>query len=159
MEAAQDTMGKETDDRRRSSWPDPPSSRHLPTDSMITVPLSEAGSDGTEQEEEDTLAKLQRPAITVEEKRLSSRPTSTELLQALREPRDSDASIDTAGVDSPTISLSEERTGRGRSNSDGSDHSAHVDWAELEKKEEQEPQEKGQDEVTTCPVRMMLGRA
>jgi hypothetical protein len=133
---------------------------------MVTVPLSESGTDGDHEveEEDDATTISQGPDILVEEKRLSSRPTSTELLSAIREPRDSDGSIDTPALNSPTISLPDEeeeeqeekhdtpqtpRSGeRSRSDSSGSDRSAEVDWAELEKKEEQEPQEDGRVDVS-----------
>lgn len=159
MEVAKETI--ETTARSPRTHVD---SQPLPTDSMVTVPLSETGTEGghAAEEEQDATATLQQPEIIVEEKRLSSRPTSTEILQAIREPRNSDTTIDTPVMDSPTISLPEEerpqtpKSGdRLRSDSSGSDRSAHVDWAELEKKEEQESQE-GQDEVrfvyTTCPL-------
>lgn len=130
-------------------------SQPLPTDSMVTVPLSEAATEAgnATDDEECTVVTPRKPEITVDERRLSSRPTSAEIMQAIREPRDSDASIDTPDVGSPTISLPDEASqgskvvDRSRASSDASDQSAHVDWAELEKKEEQECQEDGQDEV------------
>lgn len=140
-------------------------SQPLPTDSMVTVPLSDTGTEeghaAEEDEEEAAMKTPQRPQISLEERRLSSRPTSAEILQAIREPRDSDSSINTPAGNSPTISLpveeepqSPESPSRTRSESSGSDHSAHVDWAELEKKEEQEQesQEDGQDEVSSSPT-------
>ncbi|KAK7183714.1 hypothetical protein DPSP01_011712 [Paraphaeosphaeria sporulosa] len=128
-------------------------SERLPTDSMVTVPLSE--TDGVPAAEDEVVSPaLQHPDITVqEEKRLSSRPSSAEIMEAFgrRGSRDRDSS---PAVASPTISLSDEHVPktptsaeRSRSNSNGSDQSAQVDWAELEKKEEQEPQEEGQDEA------------
>ncbi|KAF2274034.1 uncharacterized protein EI97DRAFT_134371 [Westerdykella ornata] len=131
-------------------------SQPLPTDSMVTVPLSEAPTDGGGMDEdvESTARTPLKPEITVGERRLSSRPTSEEILKAFREPRASDASLDDSIVRNSTLSLAdntaaESPTGgnRPRSNSSVSDHSARVDWAELEKKEEQEPQEEGQDEA------------
>ena len=138
-------------------------SQPLPTDSMVTVPLSETdGAHGAEGDE-DAVATLQQPEIIVEEKRLSSRPTSAEIMQAIRERDSQDGSVHTPSINSPTISLPDEETPqtprsgeRSRSDSNGSNHSAHVDWAELEKKEEQEPQEEGQDDVSLShpkPVR------
>ncbi|PSN73471.1 ecotropic viral integration site 5 protein [Corynespora cassiicola Philippines] len=128
-------------------------SQPLPTDSMVTVPLSETGSRQSAAEPSDRATALPQLEITTDEKRLSSRPTSTEIMQAIRERSSQDGSINTT-VNSPTISVRDEdapptpKTGdRSRSDSSGSTQSAHVDWAELEKKEEQEPQEEGQDEA------------
>ncbi|KAF2874346.1 rab-GTPase-TBC domain-containing protein [Massariosphaeria phaeospora] len=130
-------------------------SQPLPTDSMVTVPLSESdGGNAAEQQEEDEPATLPHPEIVVEEKRFSSRPTSLEILGNMQERNSQDSSIRTPSMSSPTISLPDEDIEqtpdsgkRGRSNSNGSDESAHVDWVGLEKKEEQEPQEDGQDEA------------
>jgi hypothetical protein len=134
-------------------------SQPLPTDSMVTVPLSETGTDGgLAADDDDAPATPLRPEITIDERRLSSRPTSAEILQAIREPsRSSTASVDTPAMVSPTISLPEDEENeipptptseqRTRSDTSGSDQSAHVDWAALEKKEEQQEQGDGQDEV------------
>ena len=148
-------------------------SQPLPTDSMVTVPLSETdGTHTTEQEEHDaeeeegeefaTLQQQQQqqqqPDITIDDEQLSSRPTSSELMSAIREPDSRDGSPRSSIMDNPTISLAQEldeedtpvtpTTGdRLRSNSGGSNESAHVDWAELEKAEEQEPEGTGQDNV------------
>ena len=135
-------------------------SQPLPTDSMVTVPLSESGTDEglVGEEDEDAAPMMQQPEVRVGDKRLSSRPTSAEILSAIREPRSSAGSIQTAAMASPTASSPRggEDEGpqtpgseaRSRSDSSGSDGSAQVDWAELEKKEEQVPQEDGQDEVS-----------
>ena len=130
-------------------------SARLPTDSMVTVPLSE--TDGTAAEDDVVSPALQHPYITTEEgRRLSSRPSSAEIMEAFGGggSRDGDAS---PVVASPTVSLPDQdspktptSTERSRSNTNGSDQSAHVDWAELEKKEKQEPQEEGQDEVSVA---------
>lgn len=95
--------------------------------------------------------------IGLDEKRQSSRPTSVEILQAIRERTSQDGSVHTPSVtdfNSPAISLPEEEApetptsaARPRSDSTGSDRSAHVDWANLEKDEEREQKEEGQDEV------------
>lgn len=130
-------------------------SQPLPTDSMVTVPLSEAPTDGGAMDEEEYTPQTPlKPEITVGDRRLSSRPTSEEILKAFREPRASDASLGGSSVRNSTLSLTDNTSAgptpkgdRSRSNSSGSDHSVRVDWAELEKKEEQEPQEEGQDEV------------
>jgi hypothetical protein len=121
----------------------------LPTDSMVTVPLSEADSTPDEEGERDSMS---RPRIVVEGRRDSSRPSSSEILKAFGR-RSSEASIESAASDSPTVSVhdvdAEERRGRRspRRGSDGSGKSEPVDWAELERKEEQEPGGEGQDKV------------
>jgi hypothetical protein len=122
----------------------------LPTDSMVTVPLSEAG---TTPDDEDIRESMSQPQIIVEGRRDSSRPSSTEILKAFGR-RDSQASIETPAVDSPTVSVhdadvddSRKSRARSRRKSDGSGKSEPVDWAELEKKEEQEPEGEGQDKV------------
>ncbi|KAF2735350.1 ecotropic viral integration site 5 protein [Polyplosphaeria fusca] len=132
----------------------------LPTDSMVTVPLSEA--DSAQVDDDEDVESYDPPAIpqgegTIEDKSISSRPSSAEIMQAFGQrssEADSIKSPTTTELDSPTISLPEEdqpstptSTKRSRSGSNGSDHSAHVDWVELEKTEEQEPREQGQDEA------------
>jgi len=116
----------------------------LPTDSMVTVPLSEAGT----SPEESIRGSILQPQIVVEDRRDSSRPSSSEILKAFGR-RNSQASID-----SPTVSVHEvdaEESPRGRRSprrgSEGSGKSEPFDWAELEKKEEQEPEGEGQDKV------------
>ena len=135
-------------------------SQRLPTDSMVTVPLSE--TDGAPAADDDTVSPaLQQPEITIDddEKRRSSRPSSVEIMEAFGHRRGSHDGTASPVLASPTISLSDQdqdqdapktptSAERSRTNSNGSDQSAHVDWAELEKKEEQEPQEEGQDEVS-----------
>tara|TARA_R110002003_G_scaffold284_1_gene18264 strand:- start:2298 stop:2792 length:495 start_codon:yes stop_codon:yes gene_type:complete len=127
----------------------------LPTDSMVTVPLSEAG---TSPDEDDVRESTLRPQIIVEERRDSSRPNSSEILKAFGR-RSSQASIDIPTADSPTVSVhdvdspsSPDAANLSRRGSDGSGKSEPVDWAELEKKEEQEPEGEGQDKVgrTNC---------
>jgi hypothetical protein len=122
----------------------------LPTDSMVTVPLSE--TDGrTPEEEEGARESVMRPEIIVEERRASSRTNSTEIRNAFGR-RASQASNETPAPTSPTISVrdtdapvSPKTDCRGRRTSNGSGKSEEVDWAELEKKEEQEPE--GEEEV------------
>jgi hypothetical protein len=129
----------------------------LPTDSMVTVPLSEAG---TTPDDESVRGSILQPQILVEERRDSSRPSSTEILKAFGgSRRDSQASVDTPTADSPTVSVHDadaeadapdsRRSRALRRQSDGSGKSEPVDWAELEKKEEQEPEGEGQDKVGT----------
>ncbi|KAH7082935.1 rab-GTPase-TBC domain-containing protein [Paraphoma chrysanthemicola] len=122
----------------------------LPTDSMVTVPLSEAG---TSPDDDDLRESTGRPQIIVEERRDSSRPNSTEILKAFGR-RSSQGSIDAPTADSPTVSVhdvdtpsSPEAPNFSRRGSDGSGKSEPVDWAELEKKEEQEPEGEGQDKA------------
>lgn len=128
----------------------------LPTDSMVTVPLSEAG---TIPDDESVRESISQPKIVVEDRRDSSRPSSTEILQAFGR-RDSQASIDTNTLNSPTVSVNDtdaadrrKSRSRTRRQSDDSGKSEPVDWAELEKKEEQEPEGEGQD--TVCVEKML----
>jgi hypothetical protein len=129
-------------------------SQPLPTDSMVTVPLSE--TDGANAADENYVSPTtQHPEIVVEQ-RLSSRPNSVEIMKAFGG-RGSQHEDPTAADLSPTISPHEEEVPespvtptlreRSRSDSSGSNQSAHVNWAELDKKEEQEPEGKGQDDV------------
>jgi hypothetical protein len=130
----------------------------LPTDSMVTVPLSEAGTTPDADDNEESIrGSILQPQIVVEERRDSSRPSSTEILKAFGR-RNSQASQDTPAVASPTVSVhdadaeddaqdSRQSRARSRRKSDGSGKSEPVDWAELEKKEEQEPEGEGQDKV------------
>lgn len=120
-------------------------SQPLPTDSMVTVPLSE--SDSSPACDDGVSPTAPSPKIVVE-KRMSSRPNSAEIMAAFGHRRSSEEQL------SPTVSLPEEPvpespltpTARSRSSSD-SNQSAHVNWAELDKKEEQEPEGEGQDDV------------
>ncbi|KAL5423085.1 hypothetical protein PMIN04_004151 [Paraphaeosphaeria minitans] len=155
MDVAQETSALEGRETARRAPRIHIDSERLPTDSMVTVPLSE--TDGTPAAEDEVGSPaLQNPDITIQEDiRLSSRPSSAEIMEAFgrRASRDGDSSPPVA---SPTVSLSDEHgpktqtsAERSRSNSNGSDQSAQVDWAKLEKKEEQEPQEQGQDEAMT----------
>ncbi|KAF2110616.1 rab-GTPase-TBC domain-containing protein [Lophiotrema nucula] len=135
-------------------------SQPLPTDSMVTVPLSETDG-GHADEEEDTKPILPQLEISTEEKRTSSRPDSAEIMQAFGSRRSQDDSplSPTAEVESPTISLPEEAEAeaprtptsierkRSGTDSSGSVQSVHVDWTELDKTEEQEPQTEGQDDA------------
>lgn len=125
-------------------------SQPLPTDSMVTVPLSE--TDGANAADDDHVLPTTRQPEIIVEKRLSSRPNSAEIMKAFgRRSSQDDADV------SPTISLPGEETPgspltptpreRSRSDSSGSNQSAHVNWAELDKKEEQEPEGQGQDDV------------
>ncbi|KAF2465644.1 uncharacterized protein BDR25DRAFT_295307 [Lindgomyces ingoldianus] len=132
-------------------------SQPLPTDSMVTVPLSETDGGHVAEPEELVTLPLSQPEIMVEEKRLSSRPTSAEIMQAIRERSSQGGSIHSPTItemNSPTLSLPEDQSPhtprsreRSRSDSSGSDHSVQVDWVELEKTEEQEAREDGQDDA------------
>lgn len=117
----------------------------LPTDSMVTVPLSDAGTN-----DDDVRESAIHPRIVVGERSLSSRPTSDEIHRAFGR-RASQASIAAPTSTSPTVSVHDvdaaetpEAT-RSRSESESSGD-AKVDWAELEKKETQQSHE-GQDDV------------
>lgn len=121
-------------------------SKPLPTDSMVTVPLSEAGTN-----DDDGRDSVIRPEIIVEERRLSSRPSSVEIHKAFGR-RASQASVTAPASGSPTVSISDAdaparpTSTRSRSDSESSGD-AKVDWAELEKKETQQSQE-SQDDVS-----------
>jgi hypothetical protein len=121
----------------------------LPTDSMVTVPLSEAdvGADDEDAMEEPR----GRPQIIVGERTASSRPNSSEIRKAFGR-RDTQTSIEALPIVSPTVSVhdtdaaaSPKTPPLSRTNSSGSGKSEQVDWAELEKKEEQQPE--GEEEV------------
>lgn len=117
----------------------------LPTDSMVTVPLSEAGTN-----DDDVRDSVMRPEIVVEERRLSSRPSSGEIHKAFGR-RGSQASVAAPTSTSPTVSVHDvdaietPDSTRSRSGSDSSGD-AKVNWAELEKKETQQSHE-GHDDV------------
>ncbi|KAJ4318527.1 hypothetical protein N0V94_004382 [Neodidymelliopsis sp. IMI 364377] len=117
----------------------------LPTDSMVTVPLSEAGTN-----DDDVRESIIRPEIIVEERRMSSRPSSDEIHKAFG-CRASQASVQAPTSTSPTVSVHDvdatetPKSTRSRSGSDSSGD-AKVDWAELEKKETQQSHE-GQDDA------------
>lgn len=129
----------------------------LPTDSMVTVPLSE--TDGRTPEDDQSACSSPtspvQPDIVVGERRTSSaRADSIEIRQAFgRSQSQSQTSADaTTTPTSPTISVrdtdapeSPKIDTRERRTSNGSGKSEEVDWAELEKKEEQEPE--GEEEV------------
>lgn len=127
----------------------------LPTDSMVTVPLSE--TDGRTPEDDHPACTSPtspvQPHIVVGDRRTSSsRADSIEIRQAFGR-RQSQTSADaTTTPTSPTISVrdtdapeSPKIDTRERRTSNGSGKSEEVDWAELEKKEEQEPE--GEEEV------------
>lgn len=156
MDVEKETAAKGTPEAVERSPRTHVDSQPLPTDSMVTVPLSETDAEGAHPAADHVSALLQQPDIVVEEKRQSSRPSSAEIMKAFGGRSSQDGSIRTSAVDSPTISLPDDddtpptpKSGeRSRSNSEGSSQSAQVDWTELEKKEEQESQEEGQDEVS-----------
>jgi hypothetical protein len=114
---------------------------------MVTVPLSE--TDGrTPEDEEGAREYIARPEIIVEERRASSRTNSSEIRKASGR-RDSQVGDEPPAPTSPAISVHDTdpvspKTSE-RRKSDGSGKSEPVDWAELEKKEEQEPE--GEEEV------------
>lgn len=120
-------------------------SKPLPTDSMVTVPLSEAGTN-----DDDVRESIVRPDIILEERRLSSRPSSDEIHKAFGR-RASQANVPAPTSGSPTVSISDvdaperPKPTRSRSGSESSGD-AKVDWAELEKKETQQSHE-GKDDV------------
>lgn len=117
----------------------------LPTDSMVTVPLSEAGTN-----DDDVRESILRPEIIVEERRLSSRPSSDEIHKAFGR-SGSQANVEVPTSTSPAVSVHDvdatetPKSTRSRSGSDSSGD-AKVDWVELERKETQQSQE-SQDDV------------
>jgi hypothetical protein len=150
MDVARDADAPEGHDTPRRAPRIHIDSERLPTDSMVTVPLSE--TDGVPAAEDEAVSPaLHHSDDPIQEgRRLSSRPSSAEIMEAFGRRGSHDGDIA-----SPTTSLSDHNApktptsaNRSRSNSNGSDLSAHVDWAELEKKEGQVPQEEGQDEVS-----------
>ena len=133
-------------------------SQPLPTDSMVTVCLSESDAGQTTEREEDSTAMFPQPEITIVENRISSRPSSLDIVRGLNRERESQGrgedSNSVVDLDSPSVFSPGElhiqtptTPDRPRSNSNGSERSAQVDWEELEKTEEQEPREEGSDEV------------
>ena len=133
-------------------------SQPLPTDSMVTVSLSESDASQTTEREEDATTTFPQAEITIVENRISSRPSSLDIVRGLnreQEPQDEDEeSNSVVDFDSPSVSSPGElhsqtptTPDRLRSNSNSSERSAQVDWEELEKTEEQEPREEGSDEV------------
>lgn len=155
MDVAKETVTVEAVERSPRTHVD---SQPLPTDSMVTVPLSE--SDGAAAADDDNVSPTTTQPEIVVEKRSSSRPDSTEIMEAFGRRASGDEEDPTISLpeeESPTISLPEEEVpespltptrDRSRSDSSGSNQSAHVDWAELDKKEEQEPGGQGQDDVS-----------
>ncbi|KAF2099840.1 hypothetical protein NA57DRAFT_38643 [Rhizodiscina lignyota] len=122
----------------------------LPTDSMITVPLSE--SEKSVDIHDD---KYEGPDITVDTDVARSRPSSIEILQGNGVARKGRGSVDFHAQNINRVSTmemeetldmieeAEEGEGagheqRGRRRSAGSDGSGRVDWAELDGREEQE---------------------
>jgi hypothetical protein len=121
----------------------------LPTDSMVTVPLSEAGTNDDDDDDDDVRDSVIRPEIVVEERK-SSRPSSDEIHKAFGRRASQDSTI-APTASSPTVSVHDvdaTETPKSRRSRSGSDSSgeAKVDWAELEKKETQQNHE-GQDDV------------
>jgi hypothetical protein len=121
----------------------------LPTDSMVTVPLSEGS---TTPDEASVRGSVSQPQIVVHPRRDSSRPSSTEILKAFG--RRSSVAASEQEAESPGARKSRARA---RRQSDGSGRSEPVDWAELEKKEEQEPEGAGQDKVSSGPATDAVG--
>lgn len=150
MEVEQETRGRSTEGVISRSPRTHVDSSPLPTDSMVTVPLSETDGASTE-DEESARESILRPEIMVDEQRMSSRPDSSEIHQAFGH-RSSQASVESPTADSPTVSVHDTDAPESpvspklsRCGSHGSGKSEQVDWAELEKKEEQEPE--GEEEV------------
>lgn len=121
----------------------------LPTDSMVTVPLSEAGTNDDGDDDDDARDSVIRPEIVVEERK-SSRPSSDEIHKAFGRRASQDSTL-APTASSPTVSVHDvdaTETPKSRRSRSGSDSSgdAKVNWAELEKKETQQNHE-GQDDA------------
>lgn len=132
-------------------------SQPLPTDSMVTVSLSESDASQTTEREEDATTTFPQAEITIVENRIPSRPSSLDIVRGLNREQESqgedEESNSVVDFDSPSVSSPGElhiqtptTPDRLRSNSNSSERSAQVDWEELEKTEEQEPREEGSDE-------------
>lgn len=132
----------------------------LPTDSMVTVRLSDSPvatiletlsiTHIAEQFLGHELADAQEDDPSLDEDHISTVHDNAIILQEDKEefPRESMASMTSIVDDEPSISTS--GTLRSRSDSSGtvsSAGSAQVDWDELEKSEEQVPRDGGSDEV------------
>ncbi|KAH7063293.1 rab-GTPase-TBC domain-containing protein [Macrophomina phaseolina] len=124
----------------------------LPTDSMVTVPLSP-----TEQDMADRgLSTLPQPEITVNKTRESrtgpAAPSLDELVMTNKghdDKESEEAPVD--GVQMKTRSRPSTIVQRARSGSSGSsDTEEKVDWEKLDKKEEQIEQDEGSDEQSTA---------
>jgi hypothetical protein len=128
---------------------------------MVTVSLSESDASQTTEREEDATTTFPQAEITIVENRISSRPSSLDIVRGLNREQESqgedEESNSVVDFDSPSVSSPGElhiqtpttptTPDRLRSNSNSSERSAQVDWEELEKTEEQEPREEGSDEV------------
>ena len=149
MDTNTDTMAPSMEETITRSPRTHVDSSPLPTDSMVTVPLSEAGS-GSAEDEQSTSESVSRPDMIVEERITSSRADSCEIHKAFGR-RGSQASVEAPSADSPTVSVHDVdepeslESGISRMDSSSSRKSIPVDWAELEKKEEEEPE--GEEEV------------
>lgn len=119
----------------------------LPTDSMVTVPLSPTESSNPVQSLDAIAAK---PEITVNKTRDSrigaAAPSLDEAVMEKTEEKKNDTPEDSAQKPRSRTST----IVRSRSGSSGSaDSGGKVDWEELDKKEEQIEQDAGSDEVSS----------
>ncbi|KAF2840043.1 hypothetical protein M501DRAFT_1015126 [Patellaria atrata CBS 101060] len=141
-------------------------SQPLPTDSMVSVTLSDHLSDPVEAEEEQSTTlpfthTRVRPEITVQTH--MRRVSSYDILRGAAVNTNSDPNIGAEGSDTVAIGVVENEEGhteqlvgdRSRSNSDGSSTSEKVDWKELEKEEEEQ---ESKDEIGDESMALLLAR-
>lgn len=150
--------GEESDTR-------PPSTKNsdLPTDSMVTVRLSDASTtiSLSESDEDDATVKISADEVVVAEPPPVEDPEEDATLNTDLPTLDDSAKVPMWRRKSSvsTVSLQEDEstaTIRSRSDSSGtlsSHNSAQVDWDELEKSEEQAPRDEGSDEVNGVVTR------
>lgn len=141
--------------------------RHLPTDSMISVRLSDSSSTVASERVEETRAittNSVRKSIrfstppTVEESVIEVEDDLPVMEEQADMPEDHHVRASMITVDSiheDDSTLSRHSTNRSRSDSSGtlsSNDSAQVDWDELDRSEEQAPRDEGSDEVGKTPL-------
>ncbi|OMP87742.1 Ecotropic viral integration site 5 protein-like protein [Diplodia seriata] len=120
----------------------------LPTDSMVTVPLSPTDGESPPVPSLDA-ALASKPEITVNKTRDSKAPSLNEVMEKVSEDEKKsandtpeDGAVKTPGSRPSTIGR------RSRRSSSGSADSEKVDWEQLDKKEEQIEQDSRSDEST-----------
>lgn len=141
----------------------PPRTHHdsqpLPTDSMVTVSLSD--TDGASRLEEEAFADAAESDTTIADIGEKNRPSSLEILGlgspqgckplpspslSLRNSSAVQSNRTIASAEDSSRAVSQSSSQRTRSSSDASDSSMQVDWEELQKTEEQEQLNEGSDE-------------
>jgi len=128
-------------------------SKPLPTDSLVTINLSENGRTSTSTADRESSI-LSAPEADLDDtpKRQASVDTMSGLADEVEVP--TEMACDSVASDTYQVvewaRPSRTSTERGESFSDGSDRSIEVDWEELDKTEEREDADAESDEV--CPV-------